>query len=142
MRYIKHLFVRSFYQCAAPARLALLCAVSQHWAVVPTKPTVPADHPRQTVTFPFALEITASGFTGQPDASPDTRASEQDNYDTWFEETDAIGLFAVRGASVRDAAIVDGINNSSRDIRPAADASHKPTWQPADAATTYIIMRT
>lgn len=26
MRYIKHLFVRSFYQCAAPARLALLCA--------------------------------------------------------------------------------------------------------------------
>lgn len=91
-------------------------------------------HGRQSP--PLALEITASGFTGQPDASPDTRASEQDNYDTWFEETDAIGLFAVRGIGTPVAAIVDGINNSKLTYAPADDASHKPTWQPADAATT------
>lgn len=120
MRYIKHLFVRSFYQCAAPPALPCSAPVSQHWAVVPTKPTVPGGSSTADSHIPLALEITASGFTGQPDASPDTRASEQDNYDTWFEETDAIGLFAVRGIGTPAAAIVDGINNSKLTYAPAA----------------------
>ena len=136
MRYIKHLFVRSFYQCAAPARLALLCAGFAALGGCTNETDSAGGSSTADSHIPLALEITASGFTGQPDASPDTRASEQDNYDTWFEETDAIGLFAVRGIGTPAAAIVDGINNSKLTYAPAADASHKPTWQPADAATT------
>ena len=136
MRYIKHLFVRSFYQCAAPARLALLCAGFAALGGCTNETDSAGGSSTADGHIPLALEIMASGFTGQPDASPDTRASEQDNYDTWFEETDAIGLFAVRGIGTPAAAIVDGINNSKLTYAPAADASHKPTWQPADAATT------
>lgn len=136
MRYIKHLFVRSFYRCAAPARLALLCAGFAALGGCTDETDSAGGSSTADSHIPLALEITASGFTGQPDASPDTRASEQDNYDTWFEETDAIGLFAVRGIGTPAAAIVDGINNSKLTYAPAADASHKPTWQPADAATT------
>ena len=136
MRYIKHLFVRSFYQCAAPARLALLCAGFAALGGCTNETDSVGGSSTADGHIPLALEIMASGFTGQPDASPDTRASEQDNYDTWFEETDAIGLFAVRGIGTPVAAIVDGINNSKLTYAPADDASHKPTWQPADAATT------
>lgn len=91
MRYIKHLFVRSFYRCAAPARLALLCAGFAALGGCTDETDSAGGSSTADSHIPLALEITASGFTGQPDASPDTRASEQDNYDTWFEETDAIG---------------------------------------------------
>ena len=88
MRYIKHLFVRSFYQCAAPARLALLCAGFAALGGCTNETDSVGGSSTADGHIPLALEIMASGFTGQPDASPDTRASEQDNYDTWFEETE------------------------------------------------------
>lgn len=142
MRYIKHLFVRSFYQCAAPARLALLCAGFAALGGCTNETDSAGGSSTADGHIPLALEIMASGFTGQPDASPDTRASEQDNYDTWFEETDAIGLFAVRGIGTPAAAIVDGINNSKLTYAPPPTLRISQRGNRQMPPPPYIIMRT
>lgn len=134
MRYTKHLFIRSFCRCAAPACLALLCTVS---AALGGCTDETADSPSQADgLIPLSLEIKADGFTAQPDASPNTRYTEDKDYATGFGTTDIIGLFAVKGIGTADAAIVDGIDNTKMTFTQAPEADQKPTWHPADASVT------
>lgn len=136
MRYTKCLLTRFLCRCIAPVFLAAIYAVFAALSSCTNETCGGEDAPATDGRISLSLEITASGFTGfHPDASPDTRASESD-YTTTFDTSDAIGFFAVKGIGTPDAAIVDGINNSKLTYIPAIDASHKPSWQPADAATT------
>ena len=59
MRYIKHLFVRSFYQCAAPARLALLCAGFAALGGCTNETDSAGGSSTADSHIPLALEITA-----------------------------------------------------------------------------------
>lgn len=134
MRYTKHLFIRSFCRCAAPACLALLCTVS---AALGGCTDETADSPSQADgLIPLSLEIKADGFTAQPDASPNTRYTEDKDYATGFGTTDIIGLFAIKNIGTADAAIVDGIDNTKMTFTQAPEADQKPTWHPADASVT------
>lgn len=136
MRYTQYLFTRFFCRCAASACLAAVYAIFAALSSCTNEACGGEDVPVAGGCIPLSLEITASGFTGlQPDASPHTRTSEND-YTTSFDASDAIGLFAVKGIGTPGAAMVDGISNSKLTYAPAVDVAHKPTWQPADAATT------
>lgn len=142
MRYPKHLFIRFFCRCTASAAcLALLCTGFAALGGC-TDETDGVDGPSPAGgRIPLSLEITADGFTAQPDASPYTRATEQDNYDTWFDPGDSIGLFAVKGIGTPDATIVDGISNTKLTFFRAVEADQNATWRLADAATTLYYYK-
>lgn len=137
MRYPKHLFIRFFCRCTASAACLALFCVGFAALGGCTDETDGVGGPSPAGgRIPLSLEITADGFTAQPDASPHTRALERDNYDTWFEPGEAIGLFAVRGIGTPDAAIVDGISNTKLIFYRPVTPEDNATWRLEDAATT------
>lgn len=136
MRYTKHLFSRYIRRCADTACFALLCTTLAALGGCTGETDDAGGSSPATGRIPLSLEITASGFSGQPGADPRTRSVET-NYGTVFNMTDAIGLFAVKGIGTPDAAIVDGVSNSKFTYVPPINQEHRPEWQTADGTTLY-----
>lgn len=136
MIYIKHLFIRSFCRRATAACLALLCTVFAALGGCADETDATDTPSAADGSIPLSLEIKADGFSAQPDASPNTRYTEENNYFTRFNVNDSIGLFAVKGIGTADAAIVDEIDNTKLTFFEAEAAGQKATWRPEDAGVT------